>query len=843
MAPDEKNIPRWVGLGAPLAALLGWAALRLGPTHAVLALELSLVAGAVLALASLRLAPGAGSLPLQSAPRQAWEPWFFLALLVASAWARFHALDSIPAGAGGAEGEIAGRSVSLMHGEAYQAYVMDDDINWGTLTYYLGGFFAQHLGWTAGSFRLASACWGLVSVAALWVVARQISSPVAAAGAALLYSALNIHLVYSRQFFPSMVLTVSPVLGLGLYIEGWRRVRRRWPWFLAAGAMAALALHGYTPGRVVPGVFLAWFLCLAILQPPAFAGGAAMAWFWAGFLLLASPVLLWALRHPDGYMGLMEHKNAYGGHGLGGYLRGIFNGLPPYLKMWTISGDPTLVEGLPGRPVLEPLAGLLVPASVAFALFLMLRPLPLFLLGSLVAGLLPAMLGGGFIHPTTRRTILAFPAVFLMLALGLEQLRLGAWALGRRAGVVIFAVALLGAGAWSVADGWHRYFHDFMGDPRVQGDYGKRLYLWAKAVRSAGARRIVAEQGTVGYVANGILFSPDQAMRCSQDQEDILALPEGVDYRIGLDPYAQTLLPWLQIVLPGASAQLFNETGTVENNYSDPFAPLSYGAYLDVPASAVDALHLLRLAGGGKPLDPFSVGFGRAWEGRKVSLRGALLVPPSHSPLSAVCDWPGVTVRVAGLVVGRRPVELPCYGLLPLEIVVSVPHGAAGALPLRLLLDGNDLVAQGRVSGMDLRHGLWASYYAGAEPHPGERPVGQRVEPVAVMRYYDNPYFSAPFRVHWSALFRPADDGDYDFSVPGLRMRLRLEGRTVLERVQGWGPAVGAPVHLQAGRPVRLDLEAVVDGGAPARTIELLARGPHDTSLVPLDPQSLTPVR
>ncbi len=115
--------------------------------------------------------------------------------------------------------------------------------------------------------------------------------------------------------------------------------------------------------------------------------------------------------------------------------------------------------------------------------------------------------------------------------------------------------------------------------------------------------------------------------------------------------------------------------------------------------------------------------------------------------------------------------------------------------------------------------GLAASYYDGAPGVPGVRV--QRVDPTVDFDWTKTPPDPAlrtgALSVQWTGFLRPPRSGKYVFSLSGGdRIRLSVDGRTVLRGLPGKGGAKSLPVSLTASRLVPVSLEYYRQSG-PAK--------------------------
>ena len=184
------------------------------------------------------------------------------------------------------------------------------------LAYWLGALHALGLGSTRGVF-LANAALGVGAVAFTFSAARRLAGPRAALAAAALVALGRVVLVHLAT--PDKTALVLCLTAAGLAAAAWALDApgegRRWPRWLAAGAVAGLAGLGHPLALVlVPAAALA-----AAAAQGLRAGALALAPCLAGALLAVSPATLhnWLA---DGSLVLVSSSTGetlYNGNGAG----------------------------------------------------------------------------------------------------------------------------------------------------------------------------------------------------------------------------------------------------------------------------------------------------------------------------------------------------------------------------------------------------------------------------------------------------------------------------------------------------------------------------------------------
>jgi 4-amino-4-deoxy-L-arabinose transferase-like glycosyltransferase len=811
------------GAGIALAAL------------GVLAMPLAFWAGFGLLAAAgvaLSLTPGSGLTP--SAPPTRWAEAAGVAGLFLFALAiRFWRLGSVPPGPAFVE-SVMGLDAKGLMGSPYTAHLSQPQAAFPSLVYYQGLAVAAKFGWGLATLRAAPAFWGALSVLSFYFLLRQFSAPATALLFALLFSVDNLHLTLSRLFFPGSLLFFSVTATAALVLIGARH--GRFLPFLAAGLTCGLALHGYVPGRMVPGVFLVWVVGLWWFQRRAGVarfGPVHLLLFAGGTAIAAAPVLFWALAHPGDYWALVQHN---GGGGLLNFPRWYLGNLPAYLQMFYTRPDgitlPT--DGLAFYPVLRPdwLVQALLPAGLLLAAVRPRAPLSWLIVGGFFVGLVPAAVAGNYPAPCTRRALLALPFAYAAAALAWQRLADAAPGAVSRRALWMLGLLLAGLAApWSV----HQYFVGIMSRPSVRANYTVAARLMGRDAAAHPGEDVrlsfdLAEPGTIELVhykdtsrrsfdrfEDFLLtdWGPQRPVTAYKQLEDMLCFPQAKPQLLFLAPYLQEAVPWLRTVLPGTEPKVLAERRESQAGLPawDPFAPETHYVRLEVGADAAGAfngmvdLTLPPYAQPGGRVACWSPGFAQAHAGRRLDLGGLLVQPNAGADAELRLGWPGWRLEVDGKPRGWGRSRLD-VGSHRLRLVGTVPSGAKGPLPLTLDSNNDDLAAQGRLLPIDPRFGLAATLY-----HPGDAAVAElhRHLPIPVQRFWPPEGISPPFEVRLDARLGPPAPGRYEVGIrPPYRGKIFLDDKLVFDSLRD-GEAYSLPSDLGPKRAARLRVECRVD--------------------------------
>lgn len=788
-----------------------------------------------------------GRIPEAPSPFRKWEPFFFLLLALLALGSRLWGLNDLPPGAIGQEGELAGYYLTNLEKGAYAPFTLD----WGNLpvptsTVYQAGFVAKWLGWSAGNLRIPNAIWGGLSVLFFYFVARRLTSPGTAAIVSLLYLANLTHLVLSRRFYPFSILFVTIIVGFGFLLQGIKKPKLST--FILAGAAVGLSLHGYDPGRGVFIIFFSWFLGLALFHRQDLPSWRMQLWFWLSFIIVGFPTLYTVATHwADFWYYPTFHANSNRDKGLGGHLKYLLQVLPAYAQGLYLRSD--LDHSLHATPVplLDPVAGALFGAGFFFCLLMGWEAVPMFLLLALGAGLMPAMLGTNYGHPTTRRMLMAFPFIYLIGAMALERLRTAFSLPGRRwAGWLMGVIGLLAAG-WAVQNGWTEHFERFVKDPRVKAEFYHKGYLCGQEMR-AHPQAKTTMQAMIPFIQFPMLLPRDRPFSVANSYEALLTFDPRRDNLLLLESYMEFATAFFKKHFPGAEIHTYHETVPNEPEFdtwhfykfgTDPQNRTGILTRVLIPArDVIEFQSMLEVRGQRPPerLPVFQPGFADDRQGRSLECVGTLLVQTPGTARFSL-EWPGWQVSLDGRPLAWDTPVTVSNGAHSVRLKGRVPVGAQGALPLKITSGSEELVAAGCVVALwnepELKISLWETPQAwkGA-------PQVVRVEPLPVKRFCNPLDFGN--RYSYAALcetrVRIPKDGTYQFLLgTTCRSRLLMNGTEVYNNLKDAERPLRSPLDCRAGQVLEVQGYFLVGEG------ELLTRTFMLEYQVPGQPRTFVP--
>lgn len=342
-----------------------------------------------------------------------------LACLLAAAWLRLPALATAPPGPHYDEaanailaGDIGLRGARPVFISSYTGKE--------TLFFYLAGGMVRLIGESLLSLRLTSAFVGVLTVAAAYRLAADLTRRRALAVWAALFVATSfVHLVFSRLGFRAVTQPLLQALTVIALLRALRSDQARW--FAATGVLAGLTAYTYLAARLFPLVLLA--ALLPWLAAPGARGrrlgrlGLTAA---VGALVLA-PQLAYFVAHPEAFWVRIQQVAPGAGAELtvsAAYLKS--------LAMLAWRGDPYIRFNIPDRPILGALTAAAALVGWLVLLWQQRRMAPwqragawLLLVNPFVM-LLPTALATTEIVPSNLRAIGLHPFLYLLPAWGAD---------------------------------------------------------------------------------------------------------------------------------------------------------------------------------------------------------------------------------------------------------------------------------------------------------------------------------------------------------------------------------------------------------------------------------------
>ncbi|MEM5775787.1 MAG: glycosyltransferase family 39 protein, partial [Anaerolineaceae bacterium] len=405
------------------------------------------------------------------------KPWHLLVLLVVvvGVFFRFYRLDQVPGEMFSDHAEKLLDVSDLMSGQ-YKVF-FERNTGREDFQFYMTAFVANLFGTglTFMSLKLGTALAGFFTLPYIYRLGKEIGSRWVGLFALFLAGIAYWPNVISRVGlrFPLYPLFAAPMLFY--IIRGLRRSDRND--FIKAGIALGLALHGYSPSRLLPLVVLA-AIAIYLLHRQSQGKRTGVLWGLVVLVLFSVVVFLPLLRfwsqNPElfayrAFSRLATTERAYPGPVGLIFLANLGKSL--IMPFW--DNNNIWVHSVPGRPALDIITAALYFTGLVLVIVRYIRKrnwVDLFLLVSIPLMMLPSILSLAFPeeNPSLNRSGAAYIPIFIIAAIGLESLiaslLVRASSQGGRIVIAGLTVALLGVSANLNYDlVFRQYDQQFMG--------------------------------------------------------------------------------------------------------------------------------------------------------------------------------------------------------------------------------------------------------------------------------------------------------------------------------------------------------------------------------------------
>ncbi|RME65594.1 MAG: hypothetical protein D6790_01605, partial [Caldilineae bacterium] len=345
--------------------------------------------------------------------------------------------------------------------------------------YYMAGLF-KLLGANFLSLKLASLIPAILTVPAVFLLARELFGPTVGLTAMFLLAVNRWHMTMSRwawnETAPPLFLTLSAYFLLrGL------RTRRALD-YAVGGLLGGAMLYTYLSSRLAAAT-LALFLLVWVLADP---DGPVQGWrrTWRGGLLyalaaliVAAPLLVTYASDSFAFLNRSLQISVFNDVREAGGYAPLWANVADYARMFFDQGDMNGRHNLPGAPMLDPITALFFAVGLAYSLFRLRDRRRHLLLLWVLLNLAGGILSERATAPNAYRTLNVVVAVVILAGdalvrsgWGMVKGRLGDWEIGglerRGVGSVVGALLLV-AGAVNV----YTYFGPQARSPHVQSSF------------------------------------------------------------------------------------------------------------------------------------------------------------------------------------------------------------------------------------------------------------------------------------------------------------------------------------------------------------------------------------
>jgi hypothetical protein len=400
-----------------------------------------------------------------------WELAALAAVLALAALLRLHRLDSYPYGVWFDEAQNSLVADQILHNPAYRPVFVSGLSQMPALLFYLYAIALHVIGPSVLAVRAVATLAGLLSVAAVWGLARHLFGPTAGIAAAGLLAACRWHVNFSRFGMAMIFASLFAPLALLLFFRSQNRRSPREA--VLAGLAVGLGMQTYY-------VMLGIALLLAVVFLQRFFAG---YWTGVGALGLAgvtalsaafawAPLFQYSRRYPQQFSERLRTVSIVPANSAGellrllakpsaarrAFLQKLRSNVAKHLRMFHIAGDRNGRHNLSGAPMLDPILGWLFAVGVLWSLVRIadsrMTLLLLWLAGMLAAGILSL----DFEAPQGARAFGCTAAIALLAALPLQRITRWTRAAAGAGGRVLAAAVLAAAVAACAVHTWDVFF-------------------------------------------------------------------------------------------------------------------------------------------------------------------------------------------------------------------------------------------------------------------------------------------------------------------------------------------------------------------------------------------------
>jgi 4-amino-4-deoxy-L-arabinose transferase-like glycosyltransferase len=569
-------------------------------------------------------------------PGRRTEAVILLVILLIAAWFRFYHLDSIPPGFTHDEAGHGQDAIAIAHG----ARPVYETVGYGRepLYDYVVAWVMPIFGENYLTLRIVSALAGLLLIVVMhfWV-RRAFDVPTAVATSAFLATSFWAVMV-SRHGLRSALL---PVLFAASVYFMWQAVRpyarqqtlqRRWPLiarlisYILAGLFLGLSLLTYMAARVLPIVFIAFWIYLFIFHRRVWRDN----WFGVIFIIGLGLIIAWPMFNYIATTPGAEQRLAQ----LSGPIDQLFAGNPQELLgnifgalgMFMFYGDNLWLYNIPGRALLGLILGPMALVGLIIAIVRFKRMEYALAIFWLAAGIFPSLITG--VVASNLRSIAALPVVYLFVSIGLVEIMRGLERLieshtMRTIPLVLLAVAV-------TVFSWNAYFDQWAQARDVRVAYHTTLFEVARELDRASD--LPADVAISSIYPNR--FHDPYALQLTLKRKDMpLRWFTGSFVDMNGMPHASLIFPQ-----PGADAASCAPTSTGEVVCSSgvtstqsvftstlPVAPIGPAA----PASVLPNYNTTMVVQAVAPIDPV---FADLFQRHSQKIRSVELRPDDFNP-------------------------------------------------------------------------------------------------------------------------------------------------------------------------------------------------------------------
>jgi 4-amino-4-deoxy-L-arabinose transferase-like glycosyltransferase len=329
--------------------------------------------------------------------------------------------------------------------------------------YYMAGMF-KLFGANWLSLKLVSLIPAILTVPAVYLLARLMFGPLAGLSAMLLMAVSRWHLSMSRWGWNETAPPLFQVLSFFFLIRGLRD--RRALDYTLSGLLMGLSIYTYLSARLALATMVLYALYWVFSDPSGWRvslrrSGLGLAMSALAFSVAAAPIAITYATDPFSFQNRVSQISIFRDVTDQHSLKPLVQNITDILKFFHQTGDHQGKHNLPDEPMTDPITGLLFAIGLGYAVLGWRDQRRILLLLWLVLGLAGSYLSSHHESPQSYRALTALPAVVLMAADVLDRIGRAAYRFLREkqfsaarptlaplvAGLLVF-IALAGSAFW-----------------------------------------------------------------------------------------------------------------------------------------------------------------------------------------------------------------------------------------------------------------------------------------------------------------------------------------------------------------------------------------------------------
>lgn len=360
--------------------------------------------------------------------RNRWlEIGAFVFILILAIFLRTYRLDTIPPGIYVDETNGGLDALHILEGNGVSPFATGWYETPNGYIYYMAAIF-KILGATWIGLKVASLIPAILTIPAVYLLARELFGPLTGLCAMLLMAVSRWHLSMSRWGWNETATPLFQVLSFYFLIRGLRD--RRALDYSLSGLLAGLSVYTYLSSRLALLTMIIYVFYWIWSDPSGWWVSLKRSWLGLTILVVTAgiaitPITITYIKDPFVFSNRVSQINVLSDIKDQGSIVPLTENIGDILKFFHQTGDLQGKHNLPGEPMTDPITGLLFAVGVAYAILAWRDQRRILLLVWLVLGLAGSFLTSHSESPQSYRALTALPAVVLLAADILDQIARG----------------------------------------------------------------------------------------------------------------------------------------------------------------------------------------------------------------------------------------------------------------------------------------------------------------------------------------------------------------------------------------------------------------------------------